>query len=89
MLAMLHYLIVFVNFRMYKYMAVAKLGVRGTSALATLFAHGCGAALPHHNHEQDLFGEASPPQTPSEKRLCNRHVYKDRGMQILPEGEAF
>src|SRR4051794_17916965 len=55
-------------------MPIATLGARGTKSLATLFSHGCGAASPHHNHEKNLFGEASPPQTPPERRLCNRHA---------------
>src|SRR5829696_4263467 len=55
-------------------MAVAKSGARGPQALVHSFSGGCGAALPHHNHQRESFGEASPPQTPPEKRLCNRHA---------------
>src|SRR5215207_5128104 len=69
-------------------MGVAKSGARGTLSLATLFAHGCGAAKPHHNHEKDLFGEAKPPQTPPEKRLCNRHGIYARSNGTRPRWSA-
>src|SRR4051812_29866925 len=33
-------------------MAVAKSGARGMKSLAPLSSGGCGAALPHHNHQK-------------------------------------
>src|SRR3954453_23916783 len=59
-------------------MAVAKSGARATKSLATLSSGGCGTALPHHNHQKELFGEAPEghpaPSNLTAMGLCNRHA---------------